>query len=185
MASFGLLPFAPWLERLQSFLEQGGPLLTVIMLATFFLWMLIIERYYYFYVLHKGVAENIVGQWQTRRNKSSWYARMIRLELLSIARLLAEHNLGNIRLIIAVAPLLGLLGTVTGMIDVFDVMATTGGGNARGMAAGVSKATIPTMAGMVVSLSGMLFGIALQRRARTILETLSNALNREVAYEKT
>lgn len=177
MASYNLLPLVSWLESLQSFLEQGGPLLVVIMLATFFLWMLILERYHYFYIVHKGVEKNIVGRWETRRDKSSWYARMIRLELLSVVRLRAEHNFGNIRLIIAVAPLLGLLGTVTGMIDVFDVMATTGGGNARGMAAGVSKATIPTMAGMVVSLSGMLFSIALQRRARTTLEVLANELD--------
>jgi len=51
--------------------------------------------------------------------------------------------------------LLGLLGTVTGMIGVFEVLATTGGGDARSMAAGVSQATIPTMAGMVAALSGV------------------------------
>ena len=48
----------------------------------------------------------------------------------------------------------GLLGTVTGMIEVLQVMACNGGGDARAMAGGVSKATLPTMAGMVVALSG-------------------------------
>jgi biopolymer transport protein ExbB len=52
--------------------------------------------------------------------------------------------------------MLGLLGTVTGMIEVFDVMAISGSGNTRAMASGVSKATIPTMAGMVAALSGMM-----------------------------
>jgi biopolymer transport protein ExbB len=61
--------------------------------------------------------------------------------------------------------MLGLLGTVTGMIEVFDVMALAGGGNARGMAMGVSKATLPTMAGMVAALSGLLFSIQLERFA--------------------
>jgi biopolymer transport protein ExbB len=60
--------------------------------------------------------------------------------------------------------MLGLLGTVTGMIEVFDVMAG-GSGNARGMAAGVSKATLPTMAGMVAALSGMLFSTQISRFA--------------------
>ena len=60
---------------------------------------------------------------------------------------------------------MGLLGTVTGMIEVFDVMAVAGGGNARGMAGGVSKATLPTMAGMVAALSGMMFSIQLRRYA--------------------
>ena len=57
--------------------------------------------------------------------------------------------------------MLGLLGTVTGMIEVFDVMAISGSGNARGMAGGVSQATLPTMAGMVAALSGMIFSIQL------------------------
>ena len=39
------------------------------------------------------------------------------------------------------------------MVEVFDVMAVTGSGNARAMAAGISKATLPTMAGLVVALS--------------------------------
>ncbi len=65
----------------------------------------------------------------------------------------------------AVCPLLGLLGTVTGMIHVFDVMAIQGSGNARAMAAGISMATTPTMAGMVVALSGLFFSSRLQQRA--------------------
>jgi biopolymer transport protein ExbB len=75
----------------------------------------------------------------------------------------------------------GLLGTVTGMIEVFDVMASTGSGNARGMAAGVSKATLPTMAGMVAALSGMLFSIQLERFARDESERVADSL--EVVHE--
>jgi biopolymer transport protein ExbB len=69
----------------------------------------------------------------------------------------------------------GLLGTVTGMIEVFDVMAG-GSGNARGMAGGVSKATLPTMAGMVAALSGMLFSIQLERFAREESERVADSL---------
>jgi biopolymer transport protein ExbB len=64
---------------------------------------------------------------------------------------------------VALCPLLGLLGTVTGMISVFDAMATQGG-NARSMAAGVSMATIPTMAGMIASLSGVVGSTLLKRK---------------------
>ncbi len=53
--------------------------------------------------------------------------------------------------------MLGLLGTVVGMIHVFDVMAVTGNGNARSMASGISQATISTMAGMVIAISGLYF----------------------------
>ena len=68
-----------------------------------------------------------------------------------------------IKTLVALCPLLGLLGTVTGMISVFDVMSFSGGANARGMAAGVSKATLPTMAGMVAALSGLFFSNMIER----------------------
>ena len=46
--------------------------------------------------------------------------------------------------------MLGLLGTVYGMIEVFEVLAVLGTGNPRAMSTGVAKATIPTMAGMTI-----------------------------------
>ena len=82
--------------------------------------------------------------------------------LVSDVRLKLESRIASIQTLVKLCPMLGLLGTVTGMIEVFDVMAG-GSGNARGMAAGVSKATLPTMAGMVAALSGMLFSIQLRR----------------------
>ena len=68
-----------------------------------------------------------------------------------------EQYMGVIKMLIAICPMLGLLGTVTGMIQVFDVMALTGNSNARSMAAGISEATISTMAGMVIAISGLYF----------------------------
>jgi len=56
---------------------------------------------------------------------------------------------------VALCPLFGLLGTVWGMIEVFNVLATTGGADAKSMAGGVKQATIPTMAGMVAAISGV------------------------------
>ncbi|MFP4002417.1 MAG: MotA/TolQ/ExbB proton channel family protein, partial [Alphaproteobacteria bacterium] len=78
--------------------------------------------------------------------------------------------------LVAVAPLFGLLGTVTGMVEVFDVMALTGSSNARAMASGITKATIPTMAGMVAALSGLYFSTQLERRARRAVERVEDDL---------
>jgi biopolymer transport protein ExbB len=78
-----------------------------------------------------------------------------------------------IKTCIALCPLMGLLGTVTGMISVFDVIALTGSGNVRSMASGVSKATIPTMSGMVAAISGIMADMYLSRMAsneQTLLE---------------
>ncbi len=62
------------------------------------------------------------------------------------------------------------------MVTVFDTMATQGNSNARMMAAGVSKATIPTMAGMVAALSGLFFSSYLQNKAKSETEELADEL---------
>jgi biopolymer transport protein ExbB len=82
----------------------------------------------------------------------------------------------TIKTLIALCPMLGLLGTVTGMIEVFDVMAISGSGNTRAMASGVSKATIPTMAGMVAALSGMILSLQIERFAEHETERVADHL---------
>ncbi len=81
-----------------------------------------------------------------------------------------------IQTFVALCPLLGLLGTVTGMIQVFEVMAISGSGNARSMAAGVSRATIPTMAGMVGALSGVFFVTILTRTVKRNVQFLEDEM---------
>jgi biopolymer transport protein ExbB len=75
--------------------------------------------------------------------------------LISQTNMQINRFLPLIKTLVALCPLLGLLGTVTGMIEVFNIMAVTGGGDAKSMAGGVQQATIPTMAGMVAALSGI------------------------------
>ena len=77
-----------------------------------------------------------------------------------------DHSLPLIRTLVALCPMLGLLGTVAGMIEVFDVMMISGNGNVRAMASGVSRATISTMAGMVAALSGVVISVQMTRFAR-------------------
>lgn len=81
-----------------------------------------------------------------------------------------------IKTMVALCPLLGLLGTVTGMIEVFNIMAVTGGGDAKSMAGGVSRATIPTMAGMVAAISGVFAMTYLTRVAQRESEFLADNL---------
>ena len=81
-----------------------------------------------------------------------------------------------VKTLVALCPLLGLLGTVTGMIEVFEVMALTGSSSARAMASGVSKATIPTMAGMVSALSGLYFTVYLDRFSADEVERIEDHL---------
>jgi biopolymer transport protein ExbB len=144
-------------EAIRDFLELGGDVLVVIAWTVFFMWVLIIERFVFFRTRMEQLAQQAVDAWEARPERQSWEAMRIRELLISDVRMAANAGLPMIKTLVALCPLLGLLGTVTGMIEVFDVMAVTGTGNARAMASGVSKATVPTMAGMVGALSGVLF----------------------------
>ncbi|MEM9705468.1 MAG: MotA/TolQ/ExbB proton channel family protein [Pseudomonadota bacterium] len=144
-------------DAIRDFLNAGGNVLALIMIVTFCMWALIIERLVYWGTAHAGVAKRAQRAWQARSERKSWFAHAQRDRLISEVRQEADRNNGVIRALVAVTPLLGLLGTVTGMTEVFDVMAVTGSSNARLMAGGISKATIPTMAGLVASLSGLIF----------------------------
>ncbi len=145
------------------YMEQGGNVLWLIGAITFLMWTCIFERVWYFRSEHSVFMDSSQETWQQRAERQSWSAHQIRDSLVSDA---AEKITGSLPLIqtcVTLCPLLGLLGTVTGMISVFDAMATQGG-NARSMAAGVSMATIPTMSGMIASLSGLIGSTIIKRR---------------------
>ncbi|MDH5465397.1 MAG: MotA/TolQ/ExbB proton channel family protein [Thiovulaceae bacterium] len=82
-----------------------------------------------------------------------------------------------LKFFIALLPLFGLLGTVTGMIDVFDVMSHFGNSNPRLMAAGVAKAIIPTMTGMALAVLGLIFYHLLFNLAQKRTGQLTHAFN--------
>ena len=148
---------------LQEFLGSGGNVLFWIMILTFAMWTFILERFAYYLFAHKPTKTRLKNEWDARTDKTSWKAHAIRDEMVSQIKEKTDTNVGIIKTLVALAPLLGLLGTVTGMIEVFDVMALSGSSNARLMAGGVFKATIPTMAGMTAALSGLYFSTVLPR----------------------
>ena len=65
---------------------------------------------------------------------------------------LVNSKMGFLSMIITVAPVLGLLGTVLGLMDVFAVLAVEGVGNAQLLSAGISKALITTVAGLSLAI---------------------------------
>jgi biopolymer transport protein ExbB len=147
--------FDELLDIILRFMEQGGTVLWFIAALTFMMWTLLFERFWYFKTALSGDINSAINTWESRSERKSWNAKQIRQALISEATLKINANLAMIQTMVALAPLFGLLGTVTGMIEVFNIMAVTGGGDAKSMAGGVSKATIPTMAGMVAALSGV------------------------------
>ncbi len=146
-------------------MDQGGPLMYFIAALTFAMWTLAFERVVYFKGGLKGDVQVALNSWEQRQERKSWNAHQIRAAMISRMSAKINKNMDMITTLIALCPLMGLLGTVTGMIEVFSVLSLTGGGDAKSMAGGVSKATIPTMAGMVSALSGLFVNTYLTRIA--------------------
>ncbi|AZZ96005.1 MotA/TolQ/ExbB proton channel family protein [Pseudoalteromonas sp. R3] len=164
------------INALREFLDTGGQVLLVIGMVTFVMWLLILERFMFVFGKFRSYRKDLLNSWTSRKERNSWNAEQIRQAMISRAGIQLNSNLPYINVMVALCPLLGLLGTVTGMIEVFNVMAITGSGSARSMAAGVSKATIPTMAGMVGALSGVFASTFLQRKAKREVELLEDKL---------
>ena len=164
------------IEAIRDFMNLGGPVLRMIALTIFLMWVLIIERVMFFRTGMKAMARDIFNSWEARPERGSWNAEQIRESMISQFSMAANKGISMIQTLVALCPLFGLLGTVTGMIKVFEVMAVSGSGNVRAMAAGVSQATVPTMAGMVGALSGVLFVTILSRRAAREVHFLEDSL---------
>jgi biopolymer transport protein ExbB len=88
-------------------------------------------------------------------------------EIPSITR-----NLTFIKIISVVAPLMGLLGTVTGMINTFQAITLFGTGDPKLMAGGISQALVTTVLGLVVAIPMTLLFAQLNTRSRSIVHVL-------------
>ncbi|NAW63648.1 MotA/TolQ/ExbB proton channel family protein [Photobacterium halotolerans] len=144
-----------WWISLQQFMQQGGQVLWWLAAVVLFCWLLVAERLLYLAFTYPKQKQQWLAMWYAREDQTSWYAHAIRAGWLSEAHLALSQNLNVIKVLVAICPMLGLLGTVTGMISVFDVMANQGSSQPKLMASGISLATLPTMAGMVAALAGM------------------------------
>jgi biopolymer transport protein ExbB len=107
------------------------------------------------------------------RERSQLEDRVEEAMLAETARL--ERFGAAINVFAAVAPLLGLLGTVTGMIATFDVITVHGTGDPKLLSGGISEALITTELGLLVAIPTLLVGTLLSGRARTIIADMERA----------
>ncbi|GAL03248.1 MotA/TolQ/ExbB proton channel family protein [Photobacterium aphoticum] len=147
--------FDAWRYSLEQFMNQGGQVLWWLAAVVVLCWVLVVERVLYLLFTYPNQQKQWLNAWADRTDQTSWYAHALRDGWLSQAHIALNQHLNLIKVLVAICPMLGLLGTVTGMISVFDVMATQGSSQPRLMASGISLATLPTMAGMVAALTGM------------------------------
>lgn len=165
-------PLAPVVDLL----ELGGPFVGFILLCGFLMWTLVIERACYFVFVLPEEAKRTLALWKARTDHRSWCARQIRQAMVSRVNAAMTANLPLLRVLVPLSPLLGLIGTVSGMLQVFDSMALRGSADARAMASGVSEAMICTLSGLAVSITGLYPVYYFQRRARLETELLADRL---------
>ncbi len=165
-----LYTLAPWLLEL---VELGGSIVLILIVLAMCLWALIIERILFYQFTFPKLLQLERKNWLARPERNSWSAQKQRHRSIGKLRSQLSLRLPLIQTMVKICPLLGLLGTVLGMLEVFDAVATLGSNNPRATASGVSKATLSTLMGMVVAISGLLVSGYLARRAGAQQETLA------------
>lgn len=150
-----MLEQLPLIRGTVALINDGGPFVFWIFASGVLLWALIIERFWYFRKVLPVEAAKLQEEWQARSDRTSWCARQIRQGMISRLNLSMTTGFPVMQVLVPMAPLLGLIGTVDGMLEVFDSMALRGSADARSMASGVSAAMICTMTGLAVSITGL------------------------------
>ena len=132
-----------------NFINQGGPVVLILFLISIYLFILISAKFKFLFI-DVTMVKNQYDESLKNILKDKYYS----LNLSSLKcdfKNVITKDFYIIQTLIALCPVLGLLGTVTGMIEVFDVVSFFGTGNARALASGITKATLPTMTGMAIA----------------------------------
>jgi biopolymer transport protein ExbB len=185
----GLLDYA---EIVNRYLRGGGLIMAPLMAVSVLMWVLIINRTLFFRRLYRknisrekagqyvssgtapdpatyqGAISLLVREFLRRRTGSAEIDRQILDETVMVIVSSMERYLATISVLAKIAPLLGLLGTVTGMVATFDIIAMFGTGNARALAGGISEALITTQTGLLIAIPGLYMSNFLNRRAENL-----------------
>jgi biopolymer transport protein ExbB len=180
--------------RLLEFAKTGGWVMVPVGVTSLLMWTLIGERLMTFRQLVRrdmnlqdavhavqgtptnhfghGMRATLVRNFVRQRTGEADLDRRILRECAMKIEPLIDRNLAVIAVLGSIAPLLGLLGTVSGMITTFGVIAELGTGNARPLAGGISEALVATQAGLMVAIPGLFVSVALRRRATKLSHQL-------------
>ena len=137
-----------------NFLYQGGPVVLILFFISIYLFVLIFAKFKHLFFDMHSIQDEYKENLANIKNDDLYLLNITSLK--SDYKSIVKKDFYIIQTLIALCPILGLLGTVTGMIEVFDVVSFFGTGNARALASGITKATLPTMTGMAISIVGLL-----------------------------
>ncbi|MCT4535897.1 MotA/TolQ/ExbB proton channel family protein [Halodesulfovibrio sp.] len=177
------------LPQLTEQLHAGGTVLIPIIITGFVMWWLIINKFFILIQFKKNersaseLQTNPPPAWHWQSTLAATYKKLRSQNdetnnaiMATIGNSCCENmakGLSTIALLVTAAPLMGLLGTVTGMITTFTTIAEFGTGNARGLAEGISQALITTQGGLLVAIPGYVAMDFLQRRVNRLRQRIN------------
>ncbi|WP_321532877.1 MotA/TolQ/ExbB proton channel family protein [uncultured Desulfuromonas sp.] len=191
---------------IEDYLSAGGLVMLPLAVVSLLLWALIVHKLVTLKALYRptksedhmvrvldnaghavlsGVQGQLIREFFRRRSGDAQLDSHIVDEASMAVSHPLERGLTLIGVLAAIAPLLGLLGTVVGMIATFNSIAVFGTGNARAMAGGISEALITTQTGLLIAIPGLYMRNFLQRRAGNLthqVESLALTLKRQLAH---
>lgn len=173
-----------------EYLSSGGIIMIPIIFCSLWMWWLISQRLFYFRYLNKndlnlhqamemlrneyepknrkGLCAGILIEFISKQTKNKKLNQSILGLCIMKKRPFIRRSITTIAVLAAVAPLLGLLGTVTGMMSTFDSISLFGTGNPKAMAGGISVAMITTQSGLLAAIPGLFMSSFLSRRANSM-----------------
>jgi len=166
---------------LDELFTRGGPVLYLLFLLTFLIFLVLINKYFFLIYDKKFWLDKNLNNFINDNPPSQVSLKTVESTYIAELKRVSNSNIKILDGLIGMCPLIGLLGTVYGMIEVFEVLSFLGTGNPRAMSSGVAKATIPTMASMVISLFGLYFRQDLTYRITKYIDE-ANMLFKEKGY---
>ncbi|MCP4161249.1 MAG: MotA/TolQ/ExbB proton channel family protein [Deltaproteobacteria bacterium] len=186
----------PDIAEIINYLKPGGILMIPLITLSFLMWLMILDKIVLFRnfnckfenssdseeiekdlnkLRHDGsiLISDFINAFLKERTGFKDFDKAIIKRNMLLLKPAIYKNLDVIFILSAVAPLFGLLGTVTGMIHTFDVINIFGNGNSSGMAIGIKEALITTQGGLFIAIPGIFMSYYLEKKA----EAFENSLN--------
>ena len=136
---------------------RGGPVLFVLFFISFLIFFIFVNKYTFIYFDKSEWFTKKLDDFIKNNPPEIFSLKQVQKTYISELNRVSNTNIKLLDGLIGMCPMIGLLGTVYGMIEVFKVLSFLGTGNPRAMSSGVAKATIPTMASMVITIFSLYF----------------------------
>ena len=166
------------IARLGAFLSQGGQVLWLILGLSLVLWLIL------FGCRRKLVAAEASWRIATATPTIAWMqttskgrARLIAGALIRVEQTVSA-DLHWAKVLVGILPLLGLLGTVAGMIESFETLSAQGQNDQQTLTGGISAALLTTLAGLVCALPGLVAVHRIEQRSMHLVDQVRARLRR-------